>query len=54
MRAIDCEQGHDKIHLSGATDDELMEKVRQHATEYHPDLSEDQLRGMFDQMVYDE
>lgn len=54
MRAIDCDQGHDKIHLSAETDEELLEKVRQHSAEYHPDLTEEQIRGLFDQMVHDE
>lgn len=54
MRAIDCEQGHDKIHITADNDEELFEKVKAHATEYHPALSEEEMRGMLTQMAYDE
>lgn len=54
MRAIDCDQGHDKVHLTAENDDELLVKVREHAAQYHPDLGEDQLKGMMAQMAYDE
>jgi predicted small metal-binding protein len=40
MRALDCSQGHDPIHFSAETDEELMEKVRSHAAEVHPELGE--------------
>ncbi len=54
MRALDCSMGHDTIHFSAETDEELMQKVRDHAAQAHPELGEDQLREMFTQMVHDE
>ena len=53
MRAIDRAQGHDTVHVSAKTDEELLGKVRAHA-EVHPDLTEEQLQGMFAQLVHDE
>ena len=54
MRAIDCSEGHDTVHLSAETDEELMGKVRAHTDEVHPGMSEEQLQGLFMQLVHDE
>jgi hypothetical protein len=54
MRAIDCSQGHDTVHLAAETDEDLMEKVRAHAAEVHPDMTEEQMQGVFTQLVHDE
>lgn len=54
MRVIDCSEGHEPVHLAGETDEELMEKVRAHTAEVHPDLNEEQVQGIFDQLVHDE
>lgn len=54
MRAIDCDQGHDKIHITAEDDEGLLAKVKEHAAQYHPDLSEDQIQGMMSSMAYDE
>jgi hypothetical protein len=54
MRAIDCAQGHDPIHMTAETDEELMEIVRAHAAEAHPELTDEQMQGMFAQLVHDE
>lgn len=54
MRAIDCTEGHDLVHLSAESDEELMQKVRDHAAEVHPELTEEQMQGMFAQLVHDE
>ena len=54
MRAIDCSEGHDTIHLAAESDEELMEKVRAHTAEVHPDLTEEQVQGIFNQLVHDE
>jgi hypothetical protein len=54
MRAIDCSEGHDTIHMAAETDDELMSMVRAHAAEVHPELTDEQLQGMFAQLVHDE
>lgn len=54
MRAIDCSEGHDTVQLSAETDEELMEKVRVHAAEAHPGMTEEQMQGVFAQLVHDE
>jgi len=54
MRAIDCSEGHDTVHMAAETDDELMRQVRAHAAEVHPELNDEQLQGMFAQLVHDE
>jgi predicted small metal-binding protein len=54
MRAIDCAEGHDTVHISAETDEELMQKVREHAADVHPDLNEEQIKGIFSQLVHDE
>lgn len=54
MRAIDCSEGHDTVHLSAETDDELMQQVKAHAAEVHPELNDEQLQGMFAQLAHDE
>lgn len=54
MRAIDCSEGHDTMHFSAETDEELMVKVREHAAEVHPELTDEMLKGMFAQLVHDE
>jgi hypothetical protein len=54
MRAIDCSQGHDTIHLAAETDEDLMEKVRAHAAEVHPGMTEEQMQATFAQLVHDE
>lgn len=54
MRAIDCSEGHDTIHFSAETDEELMDKVRAHADDVHPEMSDEALQGMFAQLVHDE
>ena len=54
MRAVDCAEGHDTIHLLADTDDELLAKVRQHAAEHHPEMSDEQIQGVFAQLVHDE
>lgn len=54
MRAIDCAAGHDTLHMSAETDEELMQQVRAHAAEVHPDLTDEQIQATFDQLVHDE
>jgi hypothetical protein len=55
MRAMDCiHPAHDDIHFTAATDDDLFEQVKLHRDEYHPELTDDQLRDTIAQSVYDE
>jgi predicted small metal-binding protein len=52
MRVLDCDCGQT---VQGATDDELVNEVRRHVDDSHPDmeLSDDQLREMVSQKAYD-
>lgn len=54
MRAIDCDQGHDKMHFTAENDEELLVKVKAHAAEYHPEMSEDQVKEFMAKIAYDE
>ena len=52
MRVIDCDCG---TTLQAANDDELLEQVKQHVDEAHPDmnLDDDSAREMVAQQAYD-
>jgi predicted small metal-binding protein len=54
MRAVDGSEGHEAVHLSAETDEELLRKVRQHAVDVHPELTDEQIQAIFAQLVHDE
>ena len=55
MRAVDCvHPAHEDVHATAATDDELVEQVRQHITQAHPDMSPDEATQIVAQGAYDE
>jgi hypothetical protein len=55
MRALDCiHPAHEDMHATAGTDEELVEKVREHITEVHPDMDPDQAEGIVAQGAYDE
>ena len=55
MRALDCvHPAHEDVHATAATDDELVQKVRQHIVDAHPDMSPDDADGIVAQGAYDE
>jgi hypothetical protein len=56
MRAMDCSHpAHSEdVHFSAATDDGLFEQVKLHRDEYHPELSDEQLREVIAQNAHDE
>ena len=55
MRAVDCvHPAHEDVHATAATDDELVEQVRQHITQVHPDMSPDDATEIVAQGAYDE
>jgi hypothetical protein len=54
MRAMDCSEGHEDMHFTAATDDELFEQVKSHRDQYHPELNDEQLRQTIAQAAYDE
>jgi hypothetical protein len=55
MRAMDCKHpAHDDVHFTAATDGDLFAQMQPHRDEYHPELSDDQLRAAIAQGAYDE
>jgi predicted small metal-binding protein len=42
------------MHATAATDEELVQKVREHISQTHPDMSPDQATEIVAQNAYDE
>ena len=56
MRALDCSDPgkHEDVHFSAADDEELFAQVKQHTTEFHPEMGDDAIRQMISSDAYDE
>lgn len=55
MRALDCvHEAHEDMHFSAETDDELLEQVRRHRDQHHPEMSDDDVREIVAANAYDE
>lgn len=56
MRAMDCSDpgNHEDMHLSADNDDALFTKIRGHRDQYHPDLTDDQIKQLISTNAYDE
>jgi hypothetical protein len=55
MRALDCvHEAHDDIHFTAGTDDGLIDQVKQHRDEFHPDMTDDEVREIVAEGAYDE
>jgi hypothetical protein len=55
MRAMDCvHDAHEDMHFTAENDDELIEQIRQHRDQYHPEIADDQIREMVAASAYDE
>ncbi len=55
MRAFDCvHEAHEDIHFTAEGDEGLVEQVKGHIREVHPDMSEDDARQLVMQGAYDE
>jgi predicted small metal-binding protein len=55
MRALDCKHpAHEDVHFTASNDDELVEQVKEHIRQYHPDMTEDDARTNVSQGAYDE
>jgi hypothetical protein len=55
MRALDCvHEAHDDMHFTAETDEDLIEKVRQHRDEFHREMTDDQIREHVAANAYDE
>jgi hypothetical protein len=55
MRAMDCvHDAHEDVHFTADNDDDLMDQVRRHRDEFHPEMSDDQIREHVAANAYDE
>jgi hypothetical protein len=55
MRAFDCShERHEDVHFAANDDEGLIQQIRQHRDEYHPEISDDQIREMVSSGAYDE
>ena len=55
MRAFDCiHESHEDVHFSADSDDALVEKIRQHRDQFHPEIGDDEIREMVTAGAYDE
>ena len=55
MRALDCShEVHEDIHFTADDDEGLVEQVKRHRDEYHPEMSDDDVRQIVTQGAYDE
>jgi hypothetical protein len=55
MRAFDCvHEAHEDMHFTGQTDEDLIEQARRHRDEYHPEMTDDQIREVVTANAYDE
>ena len=55
MRGLDCSHpAHEDMHFTADDDEGLLEQERQHRYEYHPEISDDDLRTLGAQGAYRE
>ena len=55
MRGLDCvHEAHEDIHFTGETDEDLIGQVRQHRDQYHPEMSDDDVRQVVASGAYDD
>ena len=55
MRAVDCvDPTHEDVHATAETDEELVEKIRQHIAEAHPGMSPAMAQEIVTRDAYDE
>ena len=56
MRALDCSHPahEEQMHFTAADDEALLARVKQHRDEYHPEMSDDEIREIVAQGAYEE
>jgi hypothetical protein len=55
MRALDCiHDNHEDMHFTAADDDALIQRVKEHRDQYHPDITDEQIGELVTQGAYDE
>lgn len=53
MRAMDCKHdAHDDVHFSAADDEGLFTQVKSHTQQYHPEITDEQIREMIQSSAY--
>ena len=55
MRGFDCvHEAHEDIHFSAESDEGLVEQIREHRDQYHPEITDDEIRSLVTTGAYDE
>ena len=55
MRALDCvHDDHEDMHFTGADDDELTQRIKEHRDQYHREITDDQVGQLVAASAYDE
>jgi hypothetical protein len=55
MRALDCvHEDHEDMHFTGADDQELTSRIREHRDQYHPEITDDEVDSLVAASAYDE
>ena len=55
MRAMDCvHDNHQDMHFTAEDDDSLLERIKEHRDEFHPEITDDQIKEMVTASAYDE
>ena len=56
MRALDCRAPgtHEDMHITAASDEDLVARVQEHRDEYHTEITDEQIRELVSSSAYDE
>jgi predicted small metal-binding protein len=56
MRGFDCDDAKHggKMHFSADDDTQLVDTVKQHRDEHHPEISDEQIQQLVSSSAYDE
>lgn len=56
MRSLDCRAPgtHDDMHITAASDEELIARVQEHRDQYHDEITDDQIKELVASSAYDE
>ncbi len=55
MRALDCiHEEHENMHFTADDDDALLQRVKEHRDQYHPDITDDDISQLVASSAYDE
>ena len=55
MRAMDCvHDDHETMHFTGADDEELTRRIKEHRDEFHPEITDEQVGELVAANAHDE